>query len=244
MVVTDAHHATLWLKKLHQTFDYRSLGVDSKAIQFDSGSVSFANQFVLPAYNKQLVSAKDAPKSWEDLLNPKWKGKLGVSSATHHLARLAVGPWGEEKTTQFVNALTKQDLVLGRLGEIYNRLLLGEIVVAVSLSDSEIKSEQNKNAPVVHAEAVSPLLAPAYHAGVPKGAVHPKVAHLFAAFLTTGEAQKIWEKHAGQSSALIPGTSAYKYVQGKKVVYMSQDQSETIDRLSREYGKIFGFSGL
>src|SRR5439155_3877317 len=27
MVVTDAHHATLWLKKLHQTFDYRSIGV-------------------------------------------------------------------------------------------------------------------------------------------------------------------------------------------------------------------------
>ena len=244
MVVTDAHHATLWLRKLHQTFDYRSLGVDSKAIQYDNGAVSFANQFVLPAYNKQLVSAKDAPKSWDDLLNPKWKGKMGVSSATHHLARLAAGPWGEEKTTQFVNALTKQELILGRLGEIYNRLLLGEIVVAASLSDSEIKTEKNKGAPVVHAEGVTPLIAPAYHAGVPKNAPHPKVGHLFAAFLTTPEAQKIWEKYAGQSSALIPGTSAYKYVQGKKVVYMSQEQSEAVDRLSREYGKIFGFSGL
>ena len=204
MVVTDAHHATLWLKKLHQTFDYRSIGVDAKAIQFDNGAVSFANQFVLPAYNKQLVSAKDAPKNWDDLLNPKWKGKLGVSSATHHFGRLAAGAWGEEKTTQFVNALTKQDLILGRLGEIYNRLLLGEIVVAVSLSDSEIKSETNKGAPVVHAEAVSPLIAPAYHAGVPKNAAHPKIGHLFAAFLTTSEAQKIWEKFAGQSSTLIP----------------------------------------
>ena len=92
MVVTDAHHATLWLRKLHQTYDYRSLGVDSKAIQYDNGAVSFANQFVLPAYNKQLVAPKDAPKSWDDLLNPKWKGKMGVSSATHHLARLAAGP--------------------------------------------------------------------------------------------------------------------------------------------------------
>ena len=161
MVVTDAHHATLWVKKMHQPFDYKSIGVDPKAIQYDNGAVSFANQFVLPAYNKQLVAAKDAPKSWEDLLNPKWKGKIGVSSATHHMARLAAGPWGEEKATNFVKALTKQDLILGRLGEIYNRLLLGEIVVAVSLSDSEIKSEKNKSAPVVHAEAVSPLIAPA-----------------------------------------------------------------------------------
>jgi iron(III) transport system substrate-binding protein len=244
MVVTDAHHATLWLKKLHQSFDYRSIGVDPKAIQFDNGAVSFANQFVLPAYNKQLVAAKDVPKSWDDLLNPKWKGKMGVSSATHHFARLAAGPWGEEKTTKFVNDLTKQDLILGRLGEIYSRLLLGEIVIAASLSDSEIKSEKNKTAPVVFAEAVSPLLAPGYLAGVPKNAPHPKVAHLFAGYLTTPEAQIIWEKFAGQSSTLIPGTPAFKYVQKKNVVYMSQDQAESIDRLSREYGKIFGFSGL
>lgn len=244
MVVTDAHHATLWVKKMHQSFDYKSIGVDPKAIQYDNGAVSFANQFVLPGYNRQLVAAKDVPKSWDDLLNPKWKGKIGVSSATHHMARLAAGPWGEEKTTNFVKALTKQDLILGRLGEIYNRLLLGEIVIAVSMSDSEIKSDKHKTAPIAHAESVSPLIAPAYDAGVPKNAAHPKVAHLFAAYLTTPEAQKIWESYAGQSSALIPGTPAYKYVQNKQVVYMHQDQAATIDRLSREYGKIFGFTGL
>ena len=177
MVVTDAHHATLWVKKMHQPFDYKSIGVDPKAIQYDNGAVSFANQFVLPAYNKKLVTEKDAPKTWEDLLNPKWKGKIGVSSATHHMARLAAGPWGEEKATNFVKALTKQELILGRLGEIYNRLLLGEIVVAVSLADSEIKADKNKNAPVAHAEAVSPLISPAYDAGVPKNAPHPKVAY-------------------------------------------------------------------
>src|SRR5215472_17687507 len=99
LVVTDAHHATLWVKKMHQPFDYKSIGVDPRAVQYDNGSVSFANQFVLPAYNKQLVTEKDAPKTWDDLLNPKCKGKIGVSSATHHMARLAAGPWGEEKAT-------------------------------------------------------------------------------------------------------------------------------------------------
>ncbi|HEY1373309.1 MAG TPA: extracellular solute-binding protein [Candidatus Binatia bacterium] len=243
MVVTDSQHATLWLKKLHEPFDYKSLGVDPKAIMFDSSTVSFANQFVLPAYNKQLVAAKDVPKSWDDLLDPKWKGKMGVSTATHHFGRLATY-WGEEKTTQFVKGLTKQELILGRLGEIYNRLLLGEISIAASLSNSELQAASHKNAPVVFAESVSPLVAPGYHAGVLKNAPHPKSAHLFAAYLTTPEAQKIWEKYAGQTSALIPGTAANKYVQGKKVVYLSQDQAEMVDRLSREYGKIFGFSGL
>ncbi len=97
MVVTDAHHATLWAKKMHQPFDYKSIGVDAKAVQYDNGSVSFANQFC-PARLQQTVGAGEGrAKSWDDLLNPKWKGKIGVSSATHHMARLAAGPWGEER---------------------------------------------------------------------------------------------------------------------------------------------------
>ena len=65
-------------------------------------------------------------------------------------------------------------------------------------------------------------------------------AHLFAAFHTTPEAQKIWEEFVGHTSALISGTRANKYVRGKKVLYMAQSQSEMIDRLTREYTKILG----
>jgi iron(III) transport system substrate-binding protein len=241
MVVTDAHHGLLWLRKLHEPYDYRKLGVDPKVIHYDNGAISFANQIVLPAYNKKILPAKDVPKKWEDLLDPKWKGgKLGVTVATHHLARLATA-WGEEKTTKFVKALAKQEPSLGRLGEIYNRLQLGEVLVAVTLTDSYIYTAKKAGAPIVHAEAVQPVISPAYHAGVLKGARHPNVAHLFTVFLTAPEAQKIWEKYGGQTSAFIPGTKTYQYVQGKQVLYLSQDQAQMVDRLAREYGKILGF---
>ncbi len=244
MVVTDAHHATLWFKKLHQAYNYRALGVDPKMIQYDGGAVSFAHQFVLPAYNKKLVPAKDIPQSWEDLLDPKWKGKLGMATTTHHLARLAAGPWGEEKTTNFVKALARQDLMLGRMGEIFSRMLLGEVLVAVTLTDDELKTDRNKTAPVAHAEKVEPVVAPAYLAGVPKGAKHPNAAHLFAVFLTTAEGQKIWEQYGKLSSAFVPGTTAYKYAQGKKLVFLAQEQAATVERLAKEYGKILGFGGI
>ncbi|MEK7229193.1 MAG: substrate-binding domain-containing protein, partial [Candidatus Binatota bacterium] len=81
----------------------------------------------------------------------------------------------------------------------------------------------------------------AYNAGVLKDARHPNVGHLFAVFLTTPEAQEIWEKYGGQSSAFIPGTTAYKYAQGKNVLYLTQDHAEMVDRLTREYGKIMGY---
>lgn len=241
MVIHDAGHATLWLKKLHQPFDYKKLGIDPQLIQYDNGTIIFANQFVLPAYNHKVLPSQDVPRSWDDLLNPKWKGgKLGMGTATHHLARLATS-WGEKKTTEYVKGLAKQEPYLGELGTLYSRLQLGEILVAITMTDSFVHMAKLKGAPVVHAEGIEPVISPAYNAGVLKGARHPNVAHLFAAFFTTPEAQEIWETYGGQTSAFVPGTTAHKFAQGKKVIYMTQNQAEMVDRLTREYGKILGF---
>ena len=242
MLVTDAHHATLWGKQLHQTFDYAKLGISKELIQYDNGVISLANQFVLPAFNKTVLRAQDVPKRWEDLLDPKWKGgKLGVSTATHHLSRLAVGPWGEAKTSEFVGALAKQEPILGTMANLYNRLLVGEVLLIATLTDSFISQAKNDNAPIVFAEGLDPLISPTYNAGVPKGARHPNVGHLFAVFLTHLDAQDLWEKYNGQTSALIPGTTAYKYAQGKRLLQMNQSQAQTVDRLARQYGKVLGF---
>jgi len=243
VVVTDAQHATLWLKKLHQPYDYAGVGVDSDVIYYDRGTVSFANQIVLPAYNKKTLPSKDVPKKWEDLLDPKWKGgKLGVSVATHHLSRLTVGLWGEEKGTKYVNALAEQKPILGTLGNLYTRLQVGEIKVIVALISGFIFQAEKKGAPVVFADAVQPIIAPAYQAGVIKGSAHRHAGHLLSVFLTTPEAQRILEKYTGYGSAQSRGTKTHKFVQGKKVLYMSPEQAESVDRLAKEYGKILGFN--
>jgi ABC-type Fe3+ transport system substrate-binding protein len=240
MLIHDAGHATLWLKKLHKTYDYAKVGVASQAIQYDSGTVILANQFALPAYNKQLVPAKDVPKSWQDLLDPKWKGgKLAMTTATHHIARLAT-LWGEGKTTEYVKALAAQQPILGPLGTIYCRLQLGEVLVAITLTDSFIHEAKVSGAPIVHATEVTPVISPAYNAGVLKGAVHPNAGHLFSAFLPTPPAQEILEKFGGHTSAFVPGTPAHKFVQGKQTIYMKQEHAEMVDRLTTVYGKIFG----
>jgi len=242
MIVTDAHHGTLWVRKLHILFDYKSLGVDTNAIHYDSGTVSIANQMILPAYNKKILAAKDVPKKWDDLLDPKWKdGKLGVISSTHHWARLAAGPWGVEKTTDFVKKLSALKPILGRGGEIAQRLLLGEILISTTMHDDQIQEAAEKQSPLVFAEQVQPVISAEYHAGVLKGALHPIAAHLFAAFLTTAEAQQILDKHLGLSSVHVKGTRAYQFAQGKELVFMKQDKAQMVDKLAREYGKILGF---
>jgi iron(III) transport system substrate-binding protein len=240
MVATDAHHASLWLRKLQKPFDYKSLGVDEKLIDHDGGAISFVHQYIVPAYNSSLVAPADAPKSWEDLLQPKWKGKVGVTTATHHLGRLAFGPWGEEKTTAYVKALAQQNPVVGELGPTYTRLQLGEILVALSLTDSYIHVAKQSGAPISEAVEVQPVVAPSYHIGALKGAQHPNAAHLFAVFMTMPESQQVWERTVAVSSALIPGTAYYQKAQGKQMIYMRKDQSEKVESLARKYGKMIG----
>jgi iron(III) transport system substrate-binding protein len=241
MVVTDAHHGSLWLRKLHKPFDYTGIGVAKNRLEYDNGTVSVANQFALPAYNKKILPAKDVPKKWEDLLDPKWKGKLGVINSTHHWGRLAAGPWGEEKTIDFIKKLSAQQPILTRAGEMAQRLILGEVLVSATLQDSQLHEAKESGAPIVFADQVQPIISPEYHVGVLKNAPHPNVGHLFVAFMASAEVQPIWEKYTGHTSAYVPGTTAYKFAQGKQVVYMKQEQADKVDKISRQIGKILGF---
>jgi len=242
MVVTDAHHGSLWLRKLHDAYDYVGVGVPKDRVEYDKGTVSVANQFALPTYNSKLVAAKDVPKKWEDLLDPKWKGKLGVINSTHHWGRLAAGPWGEEKTIDFVKKLSAQKPLLTRAGEMAQRLVLGEVLVSATLQDSQLHESEKSGAPLAFADQVQPVISPEYHVGVLKNAPHPNVGHLFVIFMASPEVQVIWKKHTGHSSAYVPGTDAYKFAQGKQVVYMKQDQAAKVDKISRQIGKILGFN--
>ena len=241
MLVTDAHHGSLWLRKLQKPFDYAGVGVDKQRIEYDNGTVSVANQFALPAYNTKLLPAKDVPKTWEDLLDPKWKGKIGVINSTHHFGRLAAGAWGDEKTLDFIKKLSAQKPLLTRAGEMAQRLILGEVLVSATLQDSQLHEAKESGAPLAFAEQVSPVVSPEYHVGVLKNSAHPNVGHLMAAFMASAEVQPAWQKYTGHTSAYVPGTAAYKFAQGKKVIYMKQDQADKVDKISRQIGKILGF---
>ena len=62
------------------------------------------------AYNTRLVKGDDIPKSYEDLLLPKWKGRLGLdlNKTEWYVAMLQV--LGEEKGRKYMDALSKQNV--------------------------------------------------------------------------------------------------------------------------------------
>jgi iron(III) transport system substrate-binding protein len=243
VTLTDTNHAELAHKKMHLPFDYKSLGVDPRAIQHDNGTVVISHGPVLPAYNKNVLAAKDVPRSWDGLLDPKWRdGKMGVADTTYYFATFAAGPWGEGKTTDFVRKLAAQRPFLGRLTELAVRLQLGEISVAAMLAESTLHNANSKGAAIAFAEHVEPVLVTVTGIGVVKGALHPNVAHLFTAFMVSPEAQALWENYFGGTSALVVGTKTQKFLKGKQVVYQGGQDPATIQRLSIQYSTILGFT--
>ena len=241
MSLPDTFQGRLFGRKLQVPFDYSKLGVNRETIHYRNNAVAIYSAFALPGYNTKLVATKDIPKKWEDLLDPKWKGKLGQSTLLHHLARLAVTDWGEERTTEFVEGLAKQNLVLGRIAEIVQRLQLGEVQVATSILDAHVFQAKKTGAPVALAEEVSPIVGYTVQASVLKGARHPNAGHLFAAFLTTPEVQKIMYADFGESLHTVAGTPAHNLVKSKKVVFMTDKDARAVGKLQREYSEMVGF---
>jgi len=240
MVLNEDLHAVLAERRLHLPFDYKALGIDPKAIYHENGSVAFAHQITLPGYNTKLVAAKDIPARWEDLLEPKWKGgKLGIFDA-RYFALLAVGPWGEKKAAAFVKGLAEQQPFLGRIAEVYARLELGEILVAPIFTDGFVQRAKRTGAPVAFAHKVEPVLLVPANIAVIKGAAHPNAAHLFIGFMISPEAQIIWDKYRGQSSALVRGTEAYNFVREKEVLFLQARNLERYEKLSNDYNNMIG----
>jgi iron(III) transport system substrate-binding protein len=242
MVMTDAHYATLFTNDALEKTDWAALGITNpQSITYDGTGVHFATSFIAPSYNPNLVRADEVPKDWADLLDPRWRGRMGMSTATHHLGRLAQA-WGDERTTRFVEGLAAQQLVLGRTTELFTRLTLGEIAVYATSTDTNWNEAKQTGAPFAFVETAKPVVVANYTVGVLKGGKRPNLSRLMAAFMTTPEAQAIWEASQGQTSMYIEGSSAWRYAQGKEILTLdARFAAEQLDDLSQKYGRIVGY---
>jgi len=92
-------------RKLHLPFDYAKLGVAPELIQYDNGAVSVGNQFVLRPTTETFCPRKKRRNAGK--IFSTQNGKAASSAFRPRpiiCSRLAVGPWGENKTLDFVKA--------------------------------------------------------------------------------------------------------------------------------------------
>lgn len=242
MITTEAHHNGLRRAELLGQHKWVELfGVPQQAVMFGGGSYAFAHQVALPAYNRDLVKGDDIPKKWDDLLNPRWKDKIGVTAATHHFARLSQS-WGDDKTTQFVQQLAALNPRLGPPADLNQRVQLGELHVLSTQVDNFIRVARRTGAPVVWAEQVQPILLQSIMAGPVKGGPNPNAAILFCGFLGTPEGRELWQEFQEQGSIFIQGTPYQTFVQGKEYIILREDFMEKeLDERTAKYGRLIGY---
>lgn len=213
-------------RRLLDEYDWKKVFpyIPDEAILFNKGAVVFHQFLYFPVYNTRMVSKDQAPKRWEDFLDPKWKGKLMLPRGLGIWVNMA-STWGVEKTSDYLKKLGAQDLAAGRFGEAVQRVATGEFPLLVYMESGAIRTAQNKGAPLEMA-FIEPipieeiLLAPL------KGSPHPNAGKLLIGYLVSGEGLKIFEERGGTGSYYIKGSWSAKAVAGKKLAVASPEFHE------------------
>jgi ABC-type Fe3+ transport system substrate-binding protein len=148
-------------------------------------------------YNTKLVPPDQVPKTFEDLLDPRWKGKmvwhLGSSSGADLFVTNLRLKWGDDKTKEYLKKLATQN-VTGLTGvsarALVDRVIAGEFALALNIFAHHPLISAKKGAP-----ASSILMDPAASTVgttiVPKGIKHPNAAMLLVDFMASKEGQTI-----------------------------------------------------
>ena len=143
------------------------------------------------AYNTNLIKKADLPKTYRDLLDPKWKGKLGIESKNQDWFESVVEiNGGMDQGLKFFQELVARNGISPRSGHtlLTNLVVSGEVPLALSVYNYMPEQARKKGAPIDWF-ALEPAVARSNAIGVARQAPHPAAALLFHEYMLT-EAQQ------------------------------------------------------
>jgi iron(III) transport system substrate-binding protein len=200
----------------------------------------FANYYVL-GYNTKLVSEKDAPKRWDDLLDPKWKGKISIDQEEYPWYATLLAAWGRERTEKYIGALAKQDIQWKKGHTLIAQLMAaGEFPVAIVYTH-RIEEMKKKGAPVDWVNTLNPIVASVSGIGLSARPNNPNTAKLFIDFVLSREGQEMI-----RSFNRIPARSDVESLSPKldqtrlKLKAVPQDIGTRYNEYVQEFRRIFG----
>ncbi len=146
------------------------------------------------AYNTKLVKKEDLPKSYEDLLHPRWKGKLGIEASDLDWFAGVIADLGEAKGLKLFRDIVATNGMSVRTGHtlLTNLVVSGEIPLALTVYNYKAEQLKNDGAPIDWF-VLQPGLARPQGVGVMRRAPHPHAALLFHDFMLT-DAQALFIK--------------------------------------------------
>ena len=139
------------------------------------------------AYNTSLIKKEDLPKTYADLLDPKWQGKLGIEAKNQDWFQSVVDVMGGgEKGLKFFSDLVAKNGISPRTGHtlLTNLVVSGEVPLALTVYNYMPEQAKKKGAPVDWF-ALEPAIARSNAVGVARKSPHPHAALLFHEYMLT-----------------------------------------------------------
>ncbi len=155
---------------------------------------SYASNRIVMAYNTKKITPAEVPKTYEDLLAPKWKGRMGLVSNSESWFSFLLRALGEEKGLEYFRKLSGQNLRL-RAGASLNTTLVaaGELEIGLRLYSYRVQLLKEQGAPIEWV-ALEPIVVEVHPIGVASNASHPNAARLFVDHILSQEVQEMVAK--------------------------------------------------
>jgi iron(III) transport system substrate-binding protein len=144
------------------------------------------------AYNTAALRKEDLPKTYKDLANPRYKGKLGIEAKNDDwFATVVHLMGGEQQGLKFFQDVVAANGISPRQGHtlLNNMVVSGEVPLALTVYNYMPEQAKKKGAPIDWF-ALEPAVARANAVGVTRSAPHPNAALLFYDYLLGPEGQK------------------------------------------------------
>ncbi len=191
------------------------------------------------AYNVNLVPAATAPKTYQELLDPYWKGKLVLEQTAVEWFAALVHHWGEERGLSYMRRLAGQNLKTLNGNTLITQLIAaGEHAAAVSLNGPRVELTRQRGAPI-NWNALDPTVVDIVTMGIAAQAPHANAAKLYLNFVLSKEVQEgLLEEQLVKPSGRTDVKSAFMAkIRSAHVQLLSVD--ETIAAQWERYEKLF-----
>ena len=161
-------------------------------------------------FNTHLIPPGIAPKALRDLLDPRWKGKMAITSTT--TGSRWIGNALETLGREFLDKLAEQDISVQDMApaSLINLVVSGEIPLSPTIFDANVTLAKQKGAPVEW-RPLEPVVTTVGSAGLLARASNPHTALLFIDYLLSKEGQQLIMKGGLWSPREDVGSVAQKF---------------------------------